>query len=110
MRNLKSIFICIAVVSSFIVSSCSCSNDKEEDNCTLNKVFPEIETVAKEHAERFAKRSLSEMQIQQRLFEVRAHEQDLRKENMNDEADYYIIMFKKHLKEINPDLANQIKK
>ena len=45
---------------------------------------------------------------QKKLFEVRAHEQDLRNAGLNDEADYYIKMFVKHLKNSNPSLADSI--
>jgi nitrogenase molybdenum-iron protein alpha/beta subunit len=78
-------------------------------SCVAGVIGDDVEAVAKEHAKQFANGSLSEMQIQQKLFEVRAHEQDLRDENLNAEADYYIKMFTKHLKKTNPDLAKQIK-
>ena len=48
------------------------------------------------------------MKTQKKLFEVRAHEQDLRKAGLNEEADYYIKMFVKHLKNSNPSLADSI--
>lgn len=105
MKHLKTILISAVVLSSALTYSCSC--DSEETSSI--SIYPDVEAVAKEHARQFANGSLSEMQIQQKLFEVRAHEQDLRDENLNAEADYYIKMFTKHLKKTNPDLAKQIK-
>lgn len=105
MKHLKTILISAAVLSSALATSCSC--DSEETKSI--SIYPDVETVAKDHAKQFANSSLSDMEIQQKLFEVRAHEQDLRDENLNAEADYYIKMFTKHLEKINPNLAKQIK-
>lgn len=88
-----------------VVSSCSCQN---EDKTTSAPT--EIEEIAKKHASQFSNTKLSDMEVQQLLFEVRAHEQDLRAANLNKEADIYIEYFNTHLKNINPNLAKKINK
>ena len=105
MKHLKSILVSAVVLSSALATSCSCESEETKSI----SIYPEVEAIAKDHAKQFANNSLTEMQIQQKLFVVRAHEQDLRDENLNAEADYYIEMFTKHLEKINPDLAKQIK-
>ncbi len=105
MRRLKHyILISIAAIT---FAACSCSDDSDKKTV---KQFPEVEEVAKEHALRFSNSNLNGMETQQKLFEVRAHEQDLRAAGMNEEADYYIEMFTKHLKNTNPSLAKEIEK
>lgn len=106
MKIIKSVICSILLVTLFVNSSCSCDND----NTNVAKVFPDIDAVAKEHAMQFANQSYSDMQIQQKLFEIKAHEQDLRDANMNVEADFYIKSFKAHLKKINPQLSQEIEK
>jgi len=97
---ISSAIICLAI------STTACSDDNKKER----QIYPDIEDVAKEHAQQFSNTSLSKMQIQHKLFEVRAHEQDLRDANMNKEADYYIEMFTKHLNTFNPSLAKEIEK
>lgn len=106
MKNIKSIICSVSLSLFLLLSSCSCNNE----NANVAKIYPDIENIAKEHAMQFAKQSLSDMQIQQKLFEVKAHEQDLREANMNDEADYYIKSFKLYLKNINPKLSKEIER
>lgn len=106
---MKQIYLTLLAAATAIMmfaSSCSCKNE----NAKTVKIFPEVEQVAKQHAQQFADESLSKMDLQYKLFEVRAHEQDLRAAGMNEEADYYIEMFTKHLAVANPSLAAEIKK
>ena len=98
--------IAAATAIMLFIASCSCDNE----NVKTVKIFPEVEQVAKQHAQQFANASLSKMEIQNKLFEVRAHEQSLREAGMNEEADYYINMFMQHLAVSNPSLATEIKK
>lgn len=94
----------ISLVISFFTISCSCgSNDKSQI------IFPEIGNIAKEHAMQLSNNNnLSGMETQQILFEVRAHEQQLREAGMNDEANYYVGAFLVYLDSINPTLAKEI--
>ena len=103
MKISKLLSLLIASSILFIASAC-------ERNVTIKTVkqFPKIEEVAKEHAQQFINLPTEGMNTQQKLFEVRAHEQDLRKEGMSEEADYYIKMFEKHLNDCNPELAKLI--
>lgn len=104
MDNFRSIIYSASFIILFLTSSCSCNNESSN----VARVFPDIEEVAKDHAKQFANKSLSDMQVQQQLFEIKAHEQELREANMNAEADYYIKSFKKHLKNSNPKLHKEI--
>lgn len=106
MKQIYFTLLAVATAIMMFASSCSCKNE----NAKSVKIFPEVEQVAKRHAQQFANASLSKMAIQNKLFEVRAHEQDLRAAGMNEEADYYIKMFTKHLAVANPSLAAEIKK
>ena len=83
-------------------------NSKNQFTTPIKNQYSEIEEVAKEHAQQFINLPTEGMNTQQKLFEVRAHEQDLRKEGMSEEADYYIKMFEKHLNDYNPELAKLI--
>lgn len=105
MRLFNKLIAISALSISLLTTACS------EDTNTQTKVvkkFPDVEAVAKQHAQEMAKYPIDGKKTQQKLFEIRAHEQDLRAEGLNDEADYYIQMFEKHLKEANPELANEI--
>lgn len=106
MKQITYPLIAAATVIMLFISSCSCDNE----NIKTVKIFPEVEQVAKQHAQQFANTSLSKMDIQNKLLEVRAHEHELRAAGMNEEADYYIKMFTKHLAVSNPSLATEIKK
>lgn len=106
MKKIKLFALSLSILSFFLLNSCSCN----DDNTATTLIYPDIETIAKEHAMQFADKSLSEMQIQQKLFEIKAHEQDLREANMDAEADFYIKSFKKHLKNFNVKLSNEIDK
>ena len=104
MKKIKLYTLSLSFLSFILLNSCSCGNE----NTATTQIYPDIETIAKEHAMQFADKSLSEMQIQQKLFEIKAHEQDLREANMNAEADFYIKSFKRHLKNFNLKLSQEI--
>ena len=105
MKKVKLITLSISILTTIFFDSCSCNNE----NANI-QIYPDIEVIAKEHAMQFADKSLSDMQTQQKLFEIKALEQNLRDEKLNAEADYYIKSFKKHLKSTNPKLSQEIDK
>lgn len=86
----------------------ACSENSKQNNKNAIKTYPEVEKIAIQHANQFANMNYEGMATQQKLFEVRAHEQDLRKAGLNEAADYYIKMFEKHLQKSNPELARHI--
>lgn len=91
----------ICIMSMVVGCSCQDVDDKQK--------YPQIEAVAKEQAMQLADSIIiSRMQIQHKLFEVRAHEQKLRNAGMNEEADVYIERFIYYLNTYNPDLAGEI--
>ena len=104
MMKFKFVFTSILLSIFIITSACTEDNTQKKEI----KFFPDVEEVAKEHAKSFSDLPSEGMKTQKKLFEVRAHEQDLRKAGLNDEADYYIEMFVKHLKNSNPSLADSI--
>lgn len=104
MMKFKLAFTSILFSILIITSACTVDNTQKKEI----KYFPDVEDVAKEHAKSFADLPSEGMKTQKKLFEVRAHEQDLRNAGLNDEADYYIKMFVKHLKNSNPSLADSI--
>lgn len=106
MKIIKLLAFCFSILSIILLNSCSCSNE----NKTTTQIYPDIEVIAKEHAMQFADKTLSDMQIQQKLFEIKAHEQNLRDANMNAEADFYIKSFRTHLKNFNSKLSQEIGK
>lgn len=105
MKTIKLFTSIIGGVFLLFVSSCSCSNN-DSDQQYLSK----IDEIAKNHALQLGSKSLSGMQIQQKLFEVRAYEQELRSSGLNNEANFFIKSFTQHLDSINPELSTKIKK
>jgi len=105
MKTIKLLISFIGVLFIFFISSCSCSNDDSNQ-----QYLSKIEEIAKNHALQLGGKSLSGMQIQQKLFEVRAYEQELRSSGLNNEANFFIKSFTQHLDSINPELSTKIKK
>ena len=105
MKTIKTLCFSALLICATTISSCSCESESVVvDNTAAQN---EIEQIAISHAKQFSGNVSSKKQ-QQLLFEVRAHEQDLRENNLNNEADIYIKRFAEELKNIDPALAKSI--
>lgn len=105
MKTIKTLYFSALLVCAATISSCSCQSESEAVDNTAAQA--EIEQIAINHAQQFSGNVSSKKQ-QQLLFEIRAHEQDLRENNLNNEAEIYIKRFTEELKNINPELAKSI--
>ena len=75
-------FVFTSILLSIFIITSACTEESIQKKEI--KFFPDVEEVAKEHAKSFSDLPSEGMKTQKKLFEVRAHEQDLRKAGLNE--------------------------